>query len=172
MRSVVEPGRLDVGALFEQHGDRVFGFLLARAGTRSVAEDLTAETFLDAARHIDRGHGQELTVGWLITVARRRLVDHWRTMDAKRRRFDRLAAEVDRTQRLATDVDPVTDSADVDAALASLSTIYRAALVLRYVDDFSVSEVADALGRTYKATESLLGRARDAFATAFEELSC
>ena len=46
------------------------------------------------------------------------------------------------------------------AALDSLSVRQRAVLMLRYVDDYSVSEVAEAMDLSYQATESLLARAR------------
>jgi RNA polymerase sigma-70 factor (ECF subfamily) len=45
----------------------------------------------------------------------------------------------------------------------------RQALVLQHIEDYSVIEVAQLLGRTAKATESLLSRARAAFRDAFEE---
>lgn len=157
----------DLGELFEREGDRVFGFLLARCGSRAVAEDLTAETFLSAGRRFNDGKSYEVSAGWLITVARRRLIDHWRNLGAQRRRFERLTAELDRRPPPDTEL-----PTRVDEALASLSEQYRAALALRYLDDFSVSEVAEALGKSYKATESLLARARQAFSTAYESEQC
>ena len=53
-------------------------------------------------------------------------------------------------------------------ALASLSDEYRIALVARYVDEHGINEVAKKLGKSYKATESLLSRARTAFRKALE----
>ena len=47
-------------------------------------------------------------------------------------------------------------------ALALLPEDYRTALVARYADDRRVETVAALLGRSYKATESLLSRARQA----------
>ena len=63
------------------------------------------------------------------------------------------------------------DNADlrVLAALECLSERQRAALTMRHLDEKSVSEIADVLGTTYEATESLLARARRAFRTAYEE---
>jgi RNA polymerase sigma-70 factor (ECF subfamily) len=51
----------------------VYGYLIARCGDQAVAEDLTSETFLAAARQ-----DAPLSVAWLIGVARHKLVDHWR----------------------------------------------------------------------------------------------
>jgi RNA polymerase sigma-70 factor (ECF subfamily) len=44
-------------------------------------------------------------------------------------------------------------------------------LSLRYLDDLTVPEVADALGRSVHATESLLARARRAFRMSYLEQS-
>ncbi len=47
----------------------VYGYLAARCGSASVAEDLTSETFLAAVDAVRRGSVPELTVAWLIGVA-------------------------------------------------------------------------------------------------------
>ena len=46
------------------------------------------------------------------------------------------------------------------AALGGVPATQRAALVLRYVDDCTVGQIAETLGRSVRATESLLARAR------------
>jgi RNA polymerase sigma-70 factor (ECF subfamily) len=159
------PASLDLTALFRAEAAPIFGYLLLRCGSRAMAEDLAGETFLAASRLFSMGRGSEVTPAWLRTVAHRRLVDHWRSSSAGRRRTDRLVAE-----RRCEDVPPNDPDRRVDRALASLPERQRAVLVLRYLDDHSVSEVAGALALTYKAAESLLSRARASFATAYEEL--
>ena len=149
--------------MFESHVSPVFGFLLSRCGSRAVAEDLTAETFLAASNHFANGKGSEVSVAWLHTVARRRLVDHWRKVGAQNRRFKKLASEL-RVVELVPDL----PDEEIDRALESLPDRRRAALVLRYMDDFSTSEVARSLGVSYKAAESLLSRARRSFAEAYQ----
>ena len=154
---------LDLTELFRAEGTTVFGFLLLRTGSRTVAEDLTGETFVAASKLFELGRGGEVTPAWLQTVARRRLVDHWRSTSAHRRRVERLAREP-----VPVEAPPHDTDDDVYRALGSLPDRQRAALVLRYLDEFSVSEVAEALGTGYKATESLLSRARRSFAEALE----
>ena len=132
----------------------------------TVAEDLTGETFLAAVRAVREGKVPDLTIAWLVTVARNKLVDHWR----------RLARE-ERSLRLATDPDADVVDDGMDArfdrhareVLAELGAHHRAALTLRYLDGLSVPEVADHLGRTVHATEALLVRARHAFRARYDE---
>lgn len=152
--------------MYQRELNRVFGYLLARTGSRELAEDLTAETFVAAARHWTAGKSREVTPSWLTTVAKRRLVDHWRKIDAARRRLVRLKLE-----RATDPVSPGLDDMRVLRALRSLSERQRLALTLRYLDRHSVSEVADLMDCQYQAMESLLARARRAFARAYEELA-
>lgn len=154
----------DLEVIFSAEVRSIFGFLEHRSGNRAVAEDLTAQTFEAAIERFDAGRGEEVTPAWLRTVARRRLVDHWRSLGAQRRRHARLILEYRETAPPPDDPD-----SEVDIALASLPIRQRAVLLLRYVDDLSVSEVAETLELTYKATESLLVRARRSFAQAYAE---
>lgn len=158
-----ETGTLE--ATFESYANSVYSFLLSRCGCVVVAEDLTAETFHAASRQFTLGRGHEVTRPWLFVVAKRRLVDHWRSEGARQRGIDRLKSEASRGPE---DTGSRPEVSAVDVALASLPDRYRAALVLRYLEDFSVSEVADALCLSYKACESVLTRARKAFARSYE----
>ena len=55
----------------------------------------------------------------------------------------------------------------VEAALAELPGEQRVVMVLRYLDQLPVREIASTIGRSEKATESLLSRAREAFRRAY-----
>jgi RNA polymerase sigma-70 factor (ECF subfamily) len=152
--------------LYDAAAPQVFGYLLARCPSAAVAEDLTAETFLAAVTAVQKGTVERMSVGWLIGVARHKLVDHWRRQ-AREERNLRIVE-----QDTPTVVDPWDEYLDVDAArnvLAGLGPHHRAALTLRYLDGLSVPEVAGHLGRTVHATEGLLVRARVAFRRAYEE---
>jgi RNA polymerase sigma-70 factor (ECF subfamily) len=144
----------------------VYGYLRHRTGDPALAEDLAAETFLQAARSLRDGTVAAVTTAWLVTVARNKLVDHWRKESRTERALRPVAVEPDQTSTDCWD-------AHLDAILAvdvlrSLSTHHRAALTLRYVDDLPVAQVAALLDRTVHATEALLVRARTAFRRAYE----
>jgi RNA polymerase sigma-70 factor (ECF subfamily) len=151
-----------VVAMYRSALPRVYGYLLPRCGSASIAEDLTAETFLAA---VD-ANLPELSLGWLIGVARHKLVDHWRRLEREQRS---LAA----ADELSTDVDDPWDAwFDAEAAhtaLAQLPLPQRAALTLRYLDGLPVASVAEHLGRSVHATETLLVRSRLALRRHYEQ---
>ena len=152
-------------ALYDRALPQVYGYLVSRCGSPALAEDLTAETFLAAVAALQRGTA-ELSVGWLVTVARRKLVDHWRRRAREERKLQLAAGEPVAEE---PPWDELLDATRAGAVLAELGAHHRAALTLRYVDGLPVAEVAEHLDRTLHATEALLVRARAAFRRAYGE---
>jgi RNA polymerase sigma-70 factor (ECF subfamily) len=151
-------------SLFDRWSADVFGFVLARCGSRPVAEDVTSEVFIAAARAAAGSDPTQVTRSWLLTTARRRLIDQWRRQRTQHNVAVRLMNEPN------LDAGGTPENRDrVQGALASLPDGQRLALTLRYLDDHSVAEVADELGISYPATESLLARARRSFQRAWEK---
>ena len=129
-----DPGMGLLG-LYDVALPQVYGYLLPRCGSRTLAEDLTAESFLAAVAATRKPDPPALSIPWLIGVARHKLVDHWRRREREERNL-----------QLAYDSDPVSDDPwdeRLDAlrardVLASLGPHHRAALTLRYADGLPV----------------------------------
>jgi RNA polymerase sigma-70 factor, ECF subfamily len=158
MRDVVDDGARRLVELYDVLLPEVYGYLLDRSGDRSVAEDLTSETFLAVVRAEARPDPAPLSAPWIVGIARHKLADHWR----RRGREERLLARTDPE----TEVDPWNATVDgllTESVLARLDADHRAALTFRYLDGLPVPDVAELLGRSVHATESLLVRARHAF---------
>ena len=122
-----------------------------------MAEDLCQDVFATALMRVRDGDLSVLTVPWVVAVGRNRLIDQWRRAARQERRLSQLFT----AQPTATAA--VDD--DLLAWIAQLPASQRAAVVLHYLDDLPVPEVADRLGKTYKSTESLLSRARQSLRT-------
>jgi len=153
--------RRELLELYDRALPDVYGYLLSRCGSPAVAEDLTSETFLAAVDAVRRGTVADLTVAWLIGVARHKLVDHWRRQAREDAADLTPAAPLD-------EWDVHLDQFVAHATLAEIGPHHRSALTLRYLDGLPVREVAACLGRTEGATEVLLVRARAAFRARYE----
>jgi RNA polymerase sigma-70 factor, ECF subfamily len=155
-------------AFYDDALSQVYGYLIARCRTVSVAEDLTAETFLAAVDAARRGDPPALSMPWIIGVARHKLVDHWRRLT---RESSGLRALADRSgpEEYEDRSDQRLDAVRAHETLLMLEPHHRTVLTLRYLDDLSVPEVASMLGRTVHATEALLSRARRAFRRAYDD---
>ncbi len=144
----------------------VYRFFMFRCGgRRDVAADLTQKTFESAIRSLRNGAEVETPMPWIMTIARRRLIDHYRTTDMA----EVLMGEVPEPPTDAWRGIPSIEEVRLVSAFHRLSATYRLALSLRYLDELPVAEVASHLGRSLRATESLLVRARSALETEYAE---
>jgi RNA polymerase sigma-70 factor (ECF subfamily) len=155
--------------LYEETLDDVYRYASRlTGGDRVRTDELVQETYLGVMRRLgsETATSVEPTRAYLIVACRNRFLDQLRS-ERRRRRREQRAATTDRA------IDPI-DTTDLDGgrattALGSLSDARRAALVLRYVDDLTVAQVADELGRSLSATESLLARARNELRAALDD---
>ena len=157
-----------MAAIYRRALPQVYGYLLPRCGSTVVAEDLTAETFMAAVAAVRQGRVRvpEVTVAWLVGVARHKLADHWRRAAREQRS---LAAVAVLAEEAGDPWEEHLDAQVAHAALARLPGPQRAALTLRYLDGLPVGEVAACLGRSVHANETLLVRARAALRRIYRE---
>ncbi len=147
---------IDFESLYEQHAAAVFRFAVSLSGDRSVAEDITSETFVrvwTARERVDL----PTVAGYLITIARHLYLQG-----------------VSRERRRGALVDEPADSkpgpharaegkAELDAVLADLQTLPeldRAAVLMRAGEQMPYEEIAAALRITPGAAKVKVHRAR------------
>jgi RNA polymerase sigma-70 factor, ECF subfamily len=147
---------------------RIYGYFLHRcAGSVAVAEDLTQETFLAAVAELKKDKRVTTPMAWIYGIARHKLLDHYRRQERLDRPPAVAEAEGLEAELVVDDAQEARERAVV--ALAAVAATQRAALVLCYVDGFSVAEAARLLGKSTEAVESLLARGRRAFKRAYLE---
>lgn len=163
-----------LGTLYQRYLPSVWRYVYTHVGgDRHVVEDLVSETFLAALRGLKKLDADSRPLyPWLISVARHKLGDH-------RRRARRSEAGVRVPGQDAVDTslngDPpgyllATERKALAArAMARLPDEERLALEWKYVDELSVRDIARRMGRTEKAVENLLYRARKSFRATFSE---
>jgi RNA polymerase sigma-70 factor, ECF subfamily len=157
-------------AFYDRTFHDVYRYLFrAVLGNRSLAEDLTQETFVSVVAAMRDGRAQVQSLPWLLGIARHKLIDHYRHAECEQRRLAVLwGTEAGLTDQLLGDLDR-EDPSRVIELLRGLTPTHRLVLVLRYLDDLPVNEVALSLGRSVHATESLLVRARRELARNHQE---
>lgn len=165
------------------YGQSLFLYAYHRTGRdRAVAEDIRQETLLAAIQAIESYRGEVPLFGWLCGIARHKIAD---LLGSQRReslispdfeKFEKGEEKLlahwlfSKSELLPEEiVDRSETQAAVVEALWSLPADYREALISRYVREQSVEELAVKLGRSYKATESLLSRAREALRQKLKE---
>jgi RNA polymerase sigma-70 factor (ECF subfamily) len=133
-------------------------------GDSHGARDIASETFLAAIESLPRMSVNKGTLlGWLLRIARNKISRRWRQnerLEDPSILAEVAAAHTDNPQAL---LEAVEQTERILAALEGLDDHQRTALEWKYLDDCSVHEIATRLGRSEKAIEGLLYRARQSF---------
>lgn len=146
--------------LLDEIAPVVYGFVFARVGgNQPAAEDIVQDTLVESLRGAANFRGEAALSSWMCAIARRRLA---RFYEAERRAEAteaglRLVAEESHPDGL----DVLATRDEVIRALGALPALHRQVLVLKYLDELSVEEIAEQLDRTRVQVQSLLQRARD-----------
>jgi RNA polymerase sigma-70 factor (ECF subfamily) len=151
-----------VGWLLDEVAPVVFGFLFARVGgDEAAAEDLLQETLLEAVRGAAAFRAEASASTWMCAIARRRLARYYeseRKAEVARRSLSLVRGELGST---GPDEDVLERQDEVVRALGRLPALQRQVLVLKYLEDMSVVEIAGQVNRSRVQVQSLLQRGRD-----------
>ena len=170
-------------AFFSSYYPRLFRFALTRLGNDENLADETAQVVLcRALDKLDTYRGEAPLFSWLCTFCRHEVSKQRKAR--QRAQGDTPMNEDDPAVRAALDSLLAASASDPDveqyqaelgqlvrSAMDHLPSLYADVLEAKYVRELSVNEIAALLGRTPKATESVLTRARDAFRDCFRALA-
>ena len=140
---------------YSAHQPRLVGVISLLTGSRAEAEDIVQEAFIRLVPRWAKVSRYDAPEAWVRLVAVRLAASRHRNTSRLTRLFHRLPRE--------HAPDPADAYAgDLQRALAELPLPTRQTVVLHYVCDLSVAEVADTLGIAEGTVKSRLSRARDA----------
>ncbi len=159
VRRVLQGEGAAFGELYDAHADTVYRYLLLRCRDAGLARDLTQDAFERALEALPRLREPRRFAGWLLRIARHRLLDHW---DRQRRRPDAEPLDA-----LPPDVEgqPMSETALADQLrlaglpFEQLTERQRRLIALRFGAELSIREVAEQLGCSPRAARQLQYRA-------------
>ena len=157
--------------LFQRHFGLLYRYVYVRSRkNREMTEDIVQECWLVAVRRIGSFEPERAPFqAWLQGIARNVLLNH-------RRRRQRLHEMERSTESGAEHGTPRTQAEKIDTAelvslaLTSLSPAYQEAIAAKYGEGLTVAEMAARSGKSPKAVESLMSRARAAFRREYKQL--
>src|SRR3954452_1173681 len=142
--------------MYRRYVKDVYHYALALLRNPADAEDVTQTTFMNAYRAIKRGEQPRKPQNWLIKIAH----------NAARTRYARTTRRVkevpleDHVETISMPEDEKPDLQEVLEALGRLPLNQRAALVMRELEGRSYAEIAETIGVSVPAVETLIFRAR------------
>jgi RNA polymerase sigma factor (sigma-70 family) len=150
-----------LGDLLDTYGREIQAVAYLILRDRSAAEDVLVETLLSALDRARSLRDPSALRAWLLRIATNHAL-------GRRRRDGRVTFLAVVPDVPTVDID-VTDRVALLAGLENLPTRARAALVLHYYADLSVTEVAKAMGTSPNTVKTQLRTALQALRTAFTE---
>jgi len=151
--------------LYENHFERVYAFVVRRVGNRAETEDLTAEVFHHALANLQRFEWRGIPfAAWLFRIAANLISDRWQragrevTDDAALAEAQASTAEIKDVERRAT----------LFRLVDTLPAEQRRVVVLRFVEEKSIKEVAQQIRKSEGAVKQLQFRALTTLRTRME----
>jgi RNA polymerase sigma-70 factor (ECF subfamily) len=165
VQAVLRKDRKATALFVERYADAIYGYVRSRLAPRvDLADDLVQDIFIAAWEALDSFRGTSSLRSWLLGVARHKVEDYYR---ARLCDLVEEPGDVDTIDLSAADFDEELDRKRLEEkmqqVLRQLPEHYSLLLLWRYWDKVPVREIASKMGRTEKAIERMLARARDHF---------
>ena len=156
------------GELYDRHVMPVYRHVYCMVNDRQLAEDLTAQTFLQALQAIARYEERGLAFrAWLLRIAKNLSINHWRVQrNHHSSRNDGSEIAISSTEVLC---EAKLREEEVWRVVYSLGGDRRQVIILRFVDGLSYPEVAQVLGKSIGAVRAIQYRALSALRRALED---
>ena len=145
--------------LYERYFDRIYAFALTRAGNRAAAEDITADTFRLAFENLSRFQWRGVPFSaWLFRIAANAATDYYQRASREQAMPEPLgASDASWESRLIE----VETRAQLFQLVKRLTRDQRRVVVMRFGEELSINEVAEAMGRSEGAVKALQHRAME-----------
>ena len=165
--AILQKDRKATAEFVERYADQIYLYIRSRLIPRmDLVDDLVQEVFLAAWENLATYRGDSPLGSWLHGIARHKVENYYRTFLRAPLSLEEAGQEASNVV-MEVDIDELLDRGrlqeKVRSVLTGLSEAYSLALLWRYWERWSAQEMAMRTGKTEKAIERLLARAREMF---------
>ena len=156
--------------LYDKYINKIYRFIFLKVNSAETAEDLTSETFLRGWRSFEKGKEIDNFQAFLYRIAHNLIVDFYRNKD----KVKVVSAEnsgplpdpqPDPEEKAKNDSDILL----IRQALAELKEDYQNIIILHYIEDLPVQDIAQITGKSEGNTRVMLHRALNALKKQLEK---
>ena len=143
--------------LYEINFERVYAYVMRKVGNRAESEDLTAEVFHQALANLKRFEWRGIPfAAWLFRIAANLITDRWQRSG---REVADDAGHIESVQASPVEIEEVERRATLFRLVDTLPAEQRRVVVLRFVEQKSIKDVAREIRKTEGAVKQLQFRA-------------
>jgi len=144
--------------LYENNFARVYAYVVRRVGNRAETEDLTSEVFHQALANLKRFEWRGIPFSaWLFRIAANLISDRWQRSGREQVADD--PQQIESAQASPAEIEEVERRATLFRLVGNLPAEQRRVVVLRFVEQKSIKEVAQEIRKTEGAVKQLQFRA-------------
>lgn len=154
--------------LYDQFAEAIFRHCYFRVSSREIAEDLTQESFLRVWNYLATGETIDTPKAFLYHIAGNLIIDYYRKK--KETSLDMLTEEG--FNPVGSDANSILSYVAGQHALGviqKLESPYREAIIMKYVDNLSIGEIAEVLGESENAVSVRIHRGIEKLKILFHE---
>jgi RNA polymerase sigma-70 factor (ECF subfamily) len=148
------------GLLYDHYQPQIYRFIILKVSRREEAEDLTHQVFVAAWKNMPNYEDQGYPFSsWLYQIARNQVIDHYRLKKPDVSLEEEMVLEIPGSHDTEGQVEERLAIGKVQEALRKLSQEYQDVVIMRFVEELSVREVAQAVGKSEGAIKVMQHRA-------------
>jgi len=158
---------------YDAYADQIFRFILFKVSDEEIAKDLTSDVFLKVWRGLtdDSTASVKHLKAYMYTTARRLVIDHYRIKATRKQESLEHHQNLASDQDILTEVEEKLEQAYILNFVKRLKDSYQEVIILRYVEELSVTEIGKVINKSPVATRVLLHRAQKALRREYEQAS-
>lgn len=148
----------DLEEVFHALNTDIYAYVAARVRSRAIAEDIAQEVFIRAwekRKQFDARRGS--LKNWIYAIALNAVRDYFRKQKGKI--IQELPEDIESTENIERDISKKQLHARIIKQLHTLSDKEQELLTLRYMQELSIEEIAEIIGKRYSATKVAVHRA-------------
>ena len=156
--------------LYDKYIEKIYRFVFFKVSSKETAEDLTSEIFTRVWRTLEKGTKLENPGAFLYRIARNIVTDYYRQRPEPQISLADYKEVADPAINFEETSHTQSDLEQIKVNLANINDDYREVITLRYVEDYSISEIAKILDRPEGTVRVMLHRGLEELKDKFKNM--
>jgi len=144
--------------IYDEYIKKIYRFVYLKVESEDIAQDITSEAFIKGWDKFKSGEEIKNMQAFLFQIARNLVIDHYREKGRVRTISNQELQIPDPRMAVARQSQISSDMAQVKLALSEINEDYQDLIVLRYLDELSIQEIAKVVGKSEGAVRVSLHR--------------